>query len=383
MNLLMFSLALLGSTGSIGTQTLEVVGKFKDTVRVVLLSARRPSEGLLKQTLEFKPKFVITEEVPPRDWLKRLPEGTEHLLGFEGLVYALERLKPDKVLNAISGIYGIEPSFAVLEKTEAKLLLANKETVIAAGEELKPYLERIVPVDSEHNALFQLLENTPKEFVRRIFLTASGGPFRGKTREELKNVRAEEALKHPRWKMGKKITVDSATLMNKGFEVIEAHYLFGFPYGKIEVLVHPQSVVHGMVETVDGNLFALLSPTDMRFPIQYALFYPERKEAAFGGLDLTALKTLEFEKPDTETFACLRLAYEYGRKGFPYTALLVGADEGAVELFLAGKISFLEIAEVIRETVEKLAPLYLNVEDRRKAIPEMVKKAYKTAKATA
>ena len=374
----MEKVAVLGSTGSIGTQTLDVVRKFPNRFEVVLLSARRASEKLLEQVLEFKPQFVVTEELPPKEWLSKLPKNTEHKSGLIGLAFALERTQPKRVVNSIGGIFGIEPSFLVLESTEAKLLLANKETVLAAGEFIEPYLERIVPVDSEHNALFQLFENLPKRYAEKIYLTASGGPFRGKTKEELKKVKPQEALKHPRWKMGTKITIDSATLMNKGFEVIEASYLFKIPFERIEVLIHPQSVVHGIVETVDGNLFALISPTDMRFPLQHALFYPEREKTPFKKLDLTEIGTLTFEKPDFETFECLKLAYRYGKRGLPYTALLVGADEGAVELFLEGKIAFTDIPKVIEKTVEDLAK-EVSVK-RREEITDAVFKAYSYSK---
>ncbi len=375
----MISLALLGSTGSIGTQTLDVVERFPDRFDVVLLSAGRASPKLLEQARKFHPRFVITEEEPSKGWLTRLPEGTVHLRGVEGLKEALLKTKPQKVLNAVGGIFGIEPSFAVLELTSAQLLLANKETVIAAGELLKPHLGRIVPVDSEHNAIFQLLEGIKKEEISKLILTASGGPFRGKREEELKTVKVEDALSHPRWRMGKKITVDSATLMNKGFEVIEAHYLFDLPFERIEVLVHPESIVHGMVETVDGNLLALLSPTDMRFPIQHALFYPERVNTPLKRLDLTEIGRLTFEKPDTETFKCLKLAYRYGKKGFPHTAFLVGADEGAVELFLKGEITFVDIPEVIEKTVEELSGKVKTRKIDLWEIPRLVKEAYKTS----
>ena len=236
----MESLAVLGSTGSIGTQTLDLVSRFPDRFKVVILSARRASEKLLEQAKRFEPSFVITEETPPAGWAEELPQKTKHLTGLEGLAEALAEARPDRVLNAVSGIYGIEPTFLVLEKTDSLLLLANKESVLAAGEFLKPYLKRVIPVDSEHNAVFQILENLPREAVKKIYLTASGGPFFGKTLRELENVTPQEALKHPRWRMGKKITVDSATLMNKGFEVIEAKYLFGIPLRDIEVAVHPQ-----------------------------------------------------------------------------------------------------------------------------------------------
>ncbi len=373
----MESLALLGSTGSIGTQTLDLVSRFPDRFKVVLLSARRASERLLEQARRFNPSFVITEETPPEGWAKSLPKNTKHLTGLEGLAEALAETRPDRVLNAISGIYGIEPTFLVLEKTDSLLLLANKESVLAAGEFLKLYLKRVIPVDSEHNALFQILENLPREAVKKIYLTASGGPFFGKTLRELEEVSPEEALKHPRWRMGKKITVDSATLMNKGFEVIEAKYLFGIPLRDIEVAVHPQSAVHGMVETVDGGIFALMSPTDMRFPIHHALFYPERVEIPLRGLDIFSLQRLEFFKPDTETFRCLKLAYRYGEKGLPHTALLVGADEGAVELFLKGELKFTQIPDLIEEVVERLSPLYGEV--KREDIPQLVRRAYEEA----
>jgi len=374
----MESLALLGSTGSIGSQTLDVVRYFKNRFKVSLLSAQRASDKLLKQVLEFKPEFVVTEEKPDKTWLSQLPEGVEHKSGLIGLAFALERTQPEKVLNAIGGIFGIEPSFLVLENTDAKLLLANKETVLAAGPFLEPYLGRIVPVDSEHNALFQLFEKIPRRFIERVYLTASGGPFRGKRKEDLAKVKPSDALKHPRWKMGEKITVDSATLMNKGFEVIEASYLFKLPLESIEVLIHPQSVVHGIIETVDGNLFALLSPTDMKFPIQHALFYPQREKTPFKKLNLAEIGNLTFEKPDFETFECLKLAYRYGKRGLPYTALLVGADEGAVELFLEGKIAFTEIPKVVEKTVEDLAGK-VSI-SRREEISKAVFKAYKYSK---
>jgi 1-deoxy-D-xylulose-5-phosphate reductoisomerase len=375
----METLAVLGSTGSIGTQTLDVIRHFPKRFSVKILTAKRASEKLLQQVKEFKPDYVLTEEKPDKAWLSELPEQTKHLCGLKNLKEILKGEKIDKVVNAISGIYGIEPSFDVLKNTDAKLLLANKETIIAAGELLKPYLSRIIPVDSEHNALFQLMENIDKKYLKKVYLTASGGPFRGKTKNELQKVLPEQALKHPRWKMGRKITVDSATLMNKGFEVIEAHYLFNIPFEDIEVLIHPQSLVHGLVETVDGNIFALLSPTDMRFPIQHALFYPERVETPLKGLNLFNLK-LEFEKPDYETFECLKLAYTFGRKGFPYTALLVGADEGAVELFLERKINFLQIAEVIKKVVNTLGEKYKTAKPNLELIPRLVKEAYLTAK---
>jgi len=366
--------AVLGSTGSIGTQTLEVIEEYREHFEVVLLSARRSSQKLLGQVKKFRPKFVITEDVPTEKWLNELPQGTKHLSGKIGLTYAIVQCGSEKFVNAIAGIHGIEPSYTVLKETDAELLLANKETVIATGEYLKPYLSRIIPVDSEHNAVFQLLQNLKRDEIEKIILTASGGPFRNYSKQKLEKVKPQEALKHPRWHMGKKITVDSATLMNKGFEVIEAKYLFNIDIDRIEVVIHPESLIHGMVETTDGNLFALISPTDMRFPIQHALFYPERAKKPIRKLDLTKVGALHFEKPDTERFESLKLAYEYGKKGLPYTALLVGADEAAVELFLKGKIKFTEIPELIKEKVEKLAHLYGEITFDE--IPQIVKTAY-------
>jgi len=372
----------LGSTGSVGTQALDVVRRHPDRFKVVILSAKRASRRLLEQAKAFEPDFVITEEPAPDGFKRELPTKTKHLTGLLGLSLALERTKPKKVLNAVSGIFGIEPSFRTLEHSNALLLLANKETVVAAGELLKPYLERIVPVDSEHNALFQVLRNLKREEVKKLYLTASGGPFRGMGKEELKRVRPEQALKHPRWRMGKKITVDSATLMNKGFEVIEARYLFEVPVERVEVLVHPQSLVHGIVETVDGHHFLVAYPTDMRYPLQHALFYPERVATDLPTLSWTSVGKLEFERPDFDTFECLKLAYEYGRRGFPHTALLVGADEAAVELFLEGKISFTDIPALVKRTVEALAPRFEGPPTVERAV-EAAAAAYAAAKGSA
>ncbi|NPA13833.1 MAG: 1-deoxy-D-xylulose-5-phosphate reductoisomerase [Aquificae bacterium] len=371
---LMETVAVLGSTGSIGTQTLDIIRHYPDKFRVELLYAKRASDLLLEQVKEFKPSVVITEDKPSTQWLKELPSTTQHFLGLEGFEYSLQKLELNKVVNAIGGIFGIAPSFVVLKKTHSLLLLANKETIIAAGDFLNPFWERIIPLDSEHNALFQLLKNlkTDQE-VEKIVLTASGGPFRSLPKEELKKVSPQRALKHPRWKMGKKITVDSATLMNKGFEVIEAHYLFKIPYERIEVLIHPESIIHGMVQTIDGNLFALMSPTDMRFPIHYALFYPLREKTYLKPLDLTEVGKLTFEKPDWEKFECLKIAYEVGKKGFPYTAYLVGADEAAVELFLEGKINFLDIPKLIMEILNSLSQ---ELKADLEAIESLVKQAY-------
>jgi 1-deoxy-D-xylulose-5-phosphate reductoisomerase len=344
-------LFVLGSTGSIGSQALDLIEKSED-FEILVLSAQKASEKLLSQVRKFKPLYVITEEKPSKEWLENLPSKTKHLLGLKNhLKELLKKLNPSKVLNAIAGIYGIEPTFEILFNSSARLLLANKESVITAGDWLKPFLERIVPVDSEHSAIFQIFLCLQREDIEEIILTASGGPFKDLPLEEMEKIEPEQALQHPRWKMGKKISIDSATLMNKGFEVIEAHYLFSIPFKKIKVIIHPQSIIHGMVHTIDGNLFALMSPTDMKFPIFYALYFPKRKKIPLKPLNLTEVKFLTFEEPDLKKFPALKLAYKYGEKGFPYTALLVSFDEAAVKLFLEKKINFLQIPKLLEKGI--------------------------------
>lgn len=344
----MIRLAVLGSTGSVGSQTLEVVERFSDEIEVVALLARRASQKLLHQALRFRPLLVVTYEEPPQEWLESLPQGTRHMLGDEGMREAISLA--DRVMNAVSGVHGIKPTYYTL--TEGKILLAsNKESIICLGSLVRENRERVIPVDSEHNALFQLLEGVRREDIRFLYLTASGGPFRKWSLEEMRRATPQDALKHPNWNMGAKITVDSATLMNKGFEMLEAVNLFEVELERIKVVIHPQSVVHGALELKDGSFLLHAGKTDMRIPIMHALFYPERKKYPFEDVDLTSLSPIEFEEVDQERFRSLYLARWVGKKGGVYIPVLVGADEEAVSLFLEGKIGFLDILELIEKTL--------------------------------
>ena len=347
----MIKLAVLGSTGSVGTQTLEVVRAFREEIDVCALVARRASEKLLDQAKEFKPEVVVIQEEPQKSWVSELPKETTLLKGEEGLEEAIKLA--DRVMNAISGVHGIKPAFYTLKM--GKLLLAsNKESIVCLPEEVSENRERIIPVDSEHNALFQLLKMVPREEIKYLYLTASGGPFRNSSLEEMKRASPQEALKHPRWNMGAKITVDSATLMNKGFEMIEAKHLFGFDLSKIKIVVHPQSVVHGLLELVDGTFLMHASDTDMRVPITHALFFPQRKKSPFKRSPITSLSPMDFEPLDTERFKAPEVARWAGEMGGAYLPVLVGADEEAVNLFLEGKIGFLDIVDLVEEVLSSV-----------------------------
>ena len=330
----MTRLVLLGSTGSIGTQALDVVRRHRDAYEVVALAAGRNTELLAAQATEFG--------VPPERARSALDDPAV-LAELAGLPEA------DVVLNAVVGFAGLPATIAALEAGK-RLALANKESLIAGGPVVNAARTRgggeIIPVDSEHSALYQSLRAGERPEVRKLILTASGGPFRGRTRAELELVTVEDALKHPTWDMGAKITIDSSTLMNKGLEVIEAHELFGVDYDQVEVVVHPQSVVHGMVEFTDGATIAQLSMPDMRLPIGLALGAPARLDEPFGTIDWSTLGTLTFEPPDLEAFPCLALAYEAGRAGGGAPATLSGANEVAVDAFLARAIPWLAIAEI-------------------------------------
>jgi 1-deoxy-D-xylulose-5-phosphate reductoisomerase len=327
-------IAVLGSTGSIGTQALDVIRRHPDDYEVVALAAGRNTALLAQQAAEFD----VRED--------RARSGLDDPNSLAELA-ALPEV--DVVLNAVVGFAGLPVTIAALEGGK-RLALANKESLIAGGPVVNAARERgggeIIPVDSEHSALYQALRAGRVEEVRRLVLTASGGPFRGRTRSELELVTVEDALKHPTWDMGAKITIDSSTLMNKGLEVIEAHELFGVDYDRGEVIVHPQSVVHGLVEFTDGATIAQLSMPDMRLPIGVALGAPDRLDEAFGEIDWTTLSSLTFEPPDLEAFPCLALAYEAGRAGGGAPATLSGANEVAVAAFLDGRIPWLGIAEV-------------------------------------
>lgn len=344
----MKKLGVLGSTGSVGSQTLDVVRAYREDFELVGILARKASEKLLLQAKEFRPVYVSCYEEPPQEWLSQLPEGVLFLKGEEGLHALVEG--SDVLMNAISGVDGILPTHLVLKKGK-RLLASNKESLICLRKLVQEKRELIVPVDSEHNALFQLLSMVEKRDVRKVYLTASGGPFRNRSLEELRHVRVEEALRHPTWRMGAKITVDLATLMNKGMELIEAMNLFDLHPESLEVLIHPQSVVHGVVELLDGNFLLLTSQTDMRIPILHSLFYPERRAYPFERKSLLELSPMEFERADTEKFKSLALCRWVALMGGPYPAVLVGADQVAVELFLQGRLGFLEVVDLVEEVL--------------------------------
>lgn len=345
-------LSVLGSTGSVGSQTLEVIRAYREEFYMVGLVAKNASEKLLKQAIEFKPQYVVSYKEPSKEWLSSLPQGTTYLRGDEGLFEVIE--SSEYLMNAISGIDGILPTYHALTKNK-KLLASNKESIICLGHLVKEKRDIIVPVDSEHNALFQLLSLVDREDIKRVYLTASGGPFKDRPLEELKNVSVEEALNHPRWKMGAKITVDSATLMNKGMEMIEAINLFDLSVDSIEVVVHPQSVVHGIVELKDGSFLFHVSQTDMKIPIMHALFYPERKAYPFERKSLLELSPMSFEKVDTNKFRSLYLCRWVAEMGGAYIPALLGADQAAVEMFLEGKIGFLDIVHVVEDVLSMLS----------------------------
>ncbi|MBQ1962432.1 MAG: 1-deoxy-D-xylulose-5-phosphate reductoisomerase [Clostridia bacterium] len=349
----MKELIILGSTGSIGTQALEVARR--EGYRVTAMAAGSNVELFEKQIREFKPSIVALFNSGAANDLKLRIADTETLVlcGAEG-VCEVARSRGDIVLNAIVGIAGLAPTLAAIDAGK-DIALANKETLVTGGEIVNRRARekgvKLLPVDSEHSAIFQSLQGAPEGSLKKILLTASGGPFYGKKREELENVTVEQALKHPNWSMGAKITIDSATLMNKGLEVIEAVHLFGLPASDIEVLVHRQSILHSGVELNDGAIIAQLGTPDMKLPIQYALTYPSRS-MAFERLSLADIGTLTFERPDTDTFRCLPLCMQAIDRGGLYPTAINGANEEAVALFLKGKIKFLQIASLVEEALQ-------------------------------
>jgi 1-deoxy-D-xylulose-5-phosphate reductoisomerase len=352
-------LAILGSTGSIGQSALAVVDAYPDRLRVVGLAAGGNAERFAAQIARYRPSVVAMADGAALSRIGRetVPPGAH--IGREGLVEVASHPDVDLVLCATSGTDGLEAVVAAIEHGKT-VALANKEVLVMAGAIVTEAARRagvaILPVDSEHNAIHQCLHARGAAELKRIVLTASGGPFRGRTASELTAVSAEEALRHPTWRMGRKITIDSATLMNKGLEVIEAHWLFGVSARQIDVVVHPQSVVHSMVELVDGSIIAQLGVTDMRLPIQYASSYPDRWPAVLPSLDLAAAGSLQFESPDTEAFPCLALAYRALEADRSLPVVLNAANEMAVEQFLAGRISFAAIADVIARTMDRHEP---------------------------
>jgi len=340
--------AVLGSTGSIGRQTLEVINAFPHHFRIIGLAAGKNLDLLAEQVNQFKPRFVHLQDKSQT----RLTNAEYEFLSLEEMASHPEI---DIVVMATSGKWGLHPTLAAV-KAGKRLALANKESLVMAGEiivsEAKRNGAQIIPIDSEHSAIWQCLKGETQK-PTQIILTASGGPFYHYSQAKLNKVTAEQALKHPSWRMGRKVTIDSATLMNKGLEVIEAHWLFDIPFDNINVLIHPQSIVHSMVEFSDGSVKAQLSYPDMRLPIQYALSYPERlPNPQLPRLNWETSKDLSFEPPDLDTFPCLKLAIEAGRRGGTYPAVLCGADEVAVELFLSGRIKFTDIARLITPALE-------------------------------
>ncbi len=353
----MKNIVILGSTGSIGTQTLEIVRNNKD-LKVVALAAHSSAERLEEQVREFAPKIaVMYDEEAAKELRARVADlPVKVLCGMEGLLEAAVMPEADVLLTAVVGMIGIRPTLAGIEAGKT-IALANKETLVCAGHLIMPLAKKkgvaILPVDSEHSAIFQSLNGEPRERLSKILLTASGGPFRGKKREELVNVRPEDALRHPNWSMGRKITIDSSTLVNKGLEVMEAGWLFAVPVSKIQVVVQPQSVIHSMVEYADGGIMAQLGTPDMKLPIQYALFYPDRRPMQGERLDFYKLGQITFEAPDTETFKALPLAYKAAEIGGSMPTVYNAANEKAVSLFLNGRISYLQITEIIEACMER------------------------------
>lgn len=351
-------IALLGSTGSIGTQALDVVRDNTDRFEVYALVARQNAGLLAQQAREFRPEVVVIADeqyyAPLKEVLADLPMKV--WAGADAIADVVQMAPVDVVLTAMVGYAGLRPTLAALEAGKA-VALANKETLVVAGELVTATARRtgapILPVDSEHSAIFQCLVGQDASAVEKVILTASGGPFRTTTREALADVTPAEALRHPNWSMGAKVTIDSASMMNKGFEMIEARWLFGLPPERIEVVVHPQSIVHSMVQFADGAVMAQLGTPDMHLPIAYALAYPHRLRSAAPRLDFAQLSTLTFEAPDRERFRNLDYAYEAARRGGNMPCILNAADEVAVAAFLSGKIGFLAMSDLIAETMAR------------------------------
>lgn len=347
----MKKIAILGSTGSIGTQTLEIVREQKD-IEVLGLAAANNIALLEKQIREFMPKIVAvwTEEKAKELRDKVTDLNVKVVSGMEGLLEVSVIPEMEILVTAVVGMIGIRPTIAAI-KAKKKIALANKETLVTAGHIIMPLAKEygvpILPVDSEHSAIFQSLQGGQEKALHKILLTASGGPFRGRKRKELQNIQVEDALKHPNWEMGRKITIDSSTMVNKGLEVIEAKWLFDVTVDQIQVVVQPKSIIHSMVEYVDGAVIAQLGTPDMKLPIQYALYYPERRYLPGERLDFCKLTEITFEEPDMETFYGLRLAFEAGREGGSLPTVFNAANERAVQKFLDRKIRYLEIPEII------------------------------------
>lgn len=351
-------ITILGSTGSIGRNTLEVIRHFPQEFRIVGLSTNSNIDILYQQIQEFHPAFVCVKDTDSSHKLQAMLKLNKVKLftGEEGLTAMLKDKRIDKIVLAISGSGALSPLLTAIEQGE-DIALANKEALVMAGplimDKAKKQKIKLIPVDSEQSAIWQCMDGNDQNKVKNIYLTASGGPFRKASKKDLKNVSIKKVLKHPRWKMGKKITVDSASLMNKGLEVLETMFLFNMPVDKIKVLIHPEAIVHSMVEFRDAVVLAQLSVTDMRIPIQYALSYPERLSNTGGSIDFSKLRELHFEKPDTKKFPCLELAYQVAKELGTQPAVLNAANEVSVEEFLKGKLSFISIPKIIEKVLEQ------------------------------
>ena len=350
--------SIWGATGSIGRQTLDVIGRYRDRFDVVALTAHQNVCLLFEQARQFHPRYVVmTGQAEYKEWVPQFEKlDIEFLVGKKAFLKAAGRGEEDLVVNALVGTVGLEATLKAIEAGKS-IALANKEVLVMAGEIVMNEVSRrgvnLLPVDSEHCAIFQCLRGEEIQNVRRILLTASGGPFLHKDKSEMARVTVQEALDHPNWSMGKKVTIDSSTLMNKGLEMIEAKWLFGIDASKIEVVIHPQSIIHSMVEFRDGSMKAQLGVPDMRIPILYALTYPERWAGDFGCVDFTKVNQLTFSPPDTEKYPALRFAYEVMKTGGTAPAVLNAADEMAVDLFLSGQITFNQITEIIDAVLQR------------------------------
>ncbi|NIM57634.1 MAG: 1-deoxy-D-xylulose-5-phosphate reductoisomerase [Candidatus Aminicenantes bacterium] len=353
----MKNISVLGSTGSIGRTSLEVIDKLSHKFKVVGLTAGRNTQLLEEQVEKFKPKIISLEKKEEAQDLRRKFKGESIQVTFaqEGAEEVASFPENDIVISAITGIDGLRPTLAAVRQGK-KIALANKESMVVAGSLIQNSIQKfgaqLIPVDSEHSGVFQCLAKEKMENVKKVILTASGGPFFSKSPSEMNNVSLEEALNHPRWKMGKKVTIDSATLMNKGLELIEAHWLFGLAPRQLGILIHPQSIVHSLVEMNDGSVLAQLSPTDMKVPIQYALTYPEREDSLLPSLDLSEIKSLEFYEVDVEKFPIIKLARLALEEGESFPIALNAANEVVVDAFLEQRIKFLDISEFVTEVVE-------------------------------
>lgn len=357
----MKNICLLGSTGSIGTQTLDIVRENPDRFNIVSMACNSNIDLMKEQIMEFKPQVVcVYNEGAAKALKNKLDCNTKVLTGIEGLIDIVEVGEIDVVLTAMVGNIGLLPTVKAIEAGK-DIALANKETLVTAGEIIMGLVKEkgvnLYPVDSEHSAIFQSLQGSKHKEIEKIILTASGGPFRGKNKEELINIKKAEALKHPNWSMGSKITIDSSTMMNKGLEVIEAKWLFDVKSSDIDVLVHPQSIVHSMIQFRDSSVIAQLGVPDMRLPILYALDYPERNFSNLPRLDLAKVATLTFEKADNEVFPCLNLAYDVLNMGKTYPVVLNAANEVLVDLFLKDEIAFYDIPKYIEMAMEKHRPI--------------------------